>query len=336
MYPFSTLSPATGSALDEASGEKFIYRITRANDADEHALNLSRWDQRYDQLSAGSFEGMVSELWLPKTQIFVERANRQLRQSCAAWHQSIWFGIPAAEDGMMSMGSKPLPENAICIRDGGAEFDLLTAPDFDLYGVVVDRLSFAEYLAQEHAQDLDHLLRQRDVIAVALSHKARLCAALSNVLDDARDNAQHASQELSSDLQARVFDALSGVLLGAHASTPAPRRQLSRQQTVTRIREHLLQNPGQPPSIPELCERLHLSRRALQNCVEEVTGMPPLSYMRSIRLNAVRRQLKYGHDGESVSSVAYAWGFNHLSQFAKDYRQLFGELPSAARQSAGH
>jgi AraC family ethanolamine operon transcriptional activator len=34
---------------------------------------------------------------------------------------------------------------------------------------------------------------------------------------------------------------------------------------------------------------------------------------------------------DTVGDVAARWGFWHLSRFAADYRQHFGELPSATR-----
>ena len=145
--------------LSSAAPPRPLRRVTRARDADEQAHNLSQWDQRYDQLSPGHFEGSVTELWLPKSQVFVETANRQLRQTCAAWPRSVWFGIPAARDGMMSLGGKPLSSRAVCIRDGGAEFDLLTAPDFNLFGIVVDRLAFAEHVDRHTHRDLDQIGR---------------------------------------------------------------------------------------------------------------------------------------------------------------------------------
>ena len=64
--------------------------------------------------------------------------------------------------------------------------------------------------------------------------------------------------------------------------------------------------------------------------MEEITGLAPLAYIRSLRLNEVRRALRYGQGRRSVSSVAYDWGFTHLSPCAQDYRRMFGELPSAS------
>lgn len=34
-----------------------------------------------------------------------------------------------------------------------------------------------------------------------------------------------------------------------------------------------------------------------------------------------------------ISCIAYDWGISHLSQFAQDYRRLFGELPSETLRS---
>lgn len=319
----------SATLLSPAAQPRPLRRVTRARDADEQAHNLSQWDQRYDQLSPGHFEGSVTELWLPRSQVFVETANRQLRQTCAAWPRSVWFGIPAARDGMMSLGGKPLSSRAVCIRDGGAEFDLLTAPDFNLFGIVVDRLAFAEHVDRHTHRDLDRLLQQGDVLDLEPGRKEALCAALTAILADARDADEPGCS--AEGLQRRIFDVLADMLSGPDTLPGrVSRSRLAHQQTVERVRQYVLQHPDQPPSIPELCERLHLSRRALQNCFEDVAGMPPLSYMRSLRLNEVRRQLKQNHGRRPISSIAYDWGFTHMSQFARDYRRMFGVLPSEA------
>jgi AraC family ethanolamine operon transcriptional activator len=57
--------------------------------------------------------------------------------------------------------------------------------------------------------------------------------------------------------------------------------------------------------------------------------MAPAIYLRTIRLNGARRDLcNASRESRSVQDVAAAWGFWHLSQFATDYRKLFGMRPS--------
>jgi AraC family ethanolamine operon transcriptional activator len=57
--------------------------------------------------------------------------------------------------------------------------------------------------------------------------------------------------------------------------------------------------------------------------------------MRAIRLNGVRRELQKARcELCNVQDVAAAWGFWHMSQFATDYRKLFGLRPSDTLKGA--
>jgi AraC family ethanolamine operon transcriptional activator len=38
----------------------------------------------------------------------------------------------------------------------------------------------------------------------------------------------------------------------------------------------------------------------------------------------------------TIQDIASHWGFWHLSQFAQDYKHLFGELPSATLKNLEH
>ena len=89
------------------------------------------------------------------------------------------------------------------------------------------------------------------------------------------------------------------------------------------------------PSVMELCERLQVSRRTVQNSFRAVADTTPLSYLRSVRLNGVRRALMGSRAGDlTVGDAAGQWGFFHLSHFAAEYQELFGELPSQTPRAA--
>ena len=54
----------------------------------------------------------------------------------------------------------------------------------------------------------------------------------------------------------------------------------------------------------------------------------PLGYLRRVRLDYAHRQLAAADPRyESVTAVAYRWGFSS-SRFAAYYRQAYGVLPS--------
>lgn len=320
--------PVSHPDSESHSARPFL-RTVEARDAEDHAANLSQWDQLYDQLSPGAFHGQVTELWLPQSQVFVESANQTLRQSCAAWHDSIWFGIPAPVSGLMAWGGRELAANAVCVREGGAEFELLTAPDFNLFGVVVQREAFGAYLDATGRHSLDELLHKRDVVSLPLALKADVCRNLEHILADADHYFSEATAADGVMLQGRIFASLATLLGAGLGEAPISRRdsrQSYRHPALDRLRADILENPEEHLSIDELCTRFNLSRRALQNYFEEATGLAPLAYMRTLRLNAVHRALLAGE--ASVSEIACAWGFNHLGKFAHQYQEMFGELPS--------
>jgi transcriptional regulator GlxA family with amidase domain len=79
----------------------------------------------------------------------------------------------------------------------------------------------------------------------------------------------------------------------------------------------------------DLCEKLRVSRRTIQNSFQSVTQMNPVSYLRAVRLAQVRRLLTTTSPNEiPVREAAMRWGFSNLGHFASDYKSLFGELPS--------
>ena len=76
----------------------------------------------------------------------------------------------------------------------------------------------------------------------------------------------------------------------------------------------------------QVCRHVGASRRKLNDCFRDVLGTSPLTYLRALRLNGVRRELRGG--AASVQQAAARWGFWHLGELAADYRRQFGELPS--------
>jgi AraC family ethanolamine operon transcriptional activator len=81
-------------------------------------------------------------------------------------------------------------------------------------------------------------------------------------------------------------------------------------------------------TITDLCRATHVSRRTLQYSFESILGISPNQYLRISRLNGVRRALLQSDGVEHITDIASQWGFWHMSQFAKDYANLFGERPS--------
>jgi AraC family ethanolamine operon transcriptional activator len=194
------------------------------------------------------------------------------------------------------------------------------------------------YAAQVEQTGVDVHLLSAEVMPVGRARKARLCESLRQILDAGAASAAPLSAPARNNLQASVLASLFDLSdLGEAASTEpmaVPTRP-RRQWIVSEARDYVLANRERAVNVPELCERLHVSRRTLQYCFQDVLGMAPATYLRMIRLNGARRDLCDATGApRSVQDIAAAWGFWHLSQFATDYRKLFGVRPSETLKAA--
>tara|TARA_R110001583_G_C5631177_1_gene407058 strand:- start:397 stop:1470 length:1074 start_codon:yes stop_codon:yes gene_type:complete len=293
-----------------------------ATDADQHAHNLTNWQQQYDQVSAGSFYGQVVEIQFEGLQLFQEHTSQALRQTCNTWDQSLWLGIPVNQHQSSKINGLSIDNNNIMCRPGNCEFELVTPHDFDIYGLVVEQKkiqSMAE--SQNISINWNHLYQQG-----RLTLPEKTITALRFVLNNLLSVSD--SHQRPAKLQHDVI--MMALLESLENSQPVKNEPLSffrRQQIVEHVKDYLRLHQDSAVTINDLCALSHVSRRTLQYSFETILGISPLRYLRLSRLNGVRRELLANHT-ESIADIAAKWGFWHLSQFTQDYKQLFNELPS--------
>ena len=325
-----TEATAAGQAQRNARGARAMVSV--AHDADEQARNLVGWRQTYDQLAAGRFVGTLTEMPLDTMKVFRETTSHTLRQACEVRGDAWWFGIPVAREGEARIDAQPIGAQAFALRPGNVEFELLTPAEFSIYGVVVRGDVLRHYAASVERTALEERLPSAPIVQADATRIERLCKLLASCLDDGGDACTQPPgvplpdgerNELQAQVLAALFDACAGS--GDAVVEPASRRRW----IVAQARDYVLAHRARPVGVPELCEQLHVSRRTLQYCFQDVLGMAPATYLRALRLNGARRDL-CGRAAGSVQDVATAWGFWHLSQFATDYRRMFGMRPSEA------
>ncbi|TDO95782.1 helix-turn-helix domain-containing protein [Marinomonas balearica] len=297
-------------------------RRTEAFDADLHADNLTDWNQEYDQTSRGSFFGSITELAFSDLQVFQEYTSQALQQKCIVWSDSVWLGIPVENQEASRINGLSIHPNTIMCRPGDYEFQLTTPEDYDLYGMVVQLESLMN-TAQIHGVELNWKeLMQHGRLAIPEQTLRDVRIVLQRMLDM---SAHTKANRMSHDV---LMMALLEVL---KEETPQPASTQTfhrRKEVVDAARSFIEAHSDTPLTVTDLCQVTNVSRRTLQYSFESIIGMSPIQYLRISRLNGARRNLLKSHGNATVSDVAATWGFWHLSQFAKDYKTLFGEKPS--------
>ena len=301
-------------------------RTVLTHSADDLARNLTDWEQCYDQMTSGSFRGALTELRMPRMQVFREEISQSVRQSCRVWPGALWFGFPDEGDGTRING-RALDAGGVMVQPGGSEFELLTPSGHAIYGIVVCREMLAQAALRAGCTIDWDSLRSAEVLRVASDERMACMQAIAAALAS--------GQTPSVQWEERLLAALL-LVLGCSGVEPAAALSFQRRQrVVASVRGLILAQHDQMLTVPELCVKAHVSRRTLQYCFEDVMGMSPTLYLRRLRLNGVRRQLldpQARH--QAIGAIAADWGFGSFSQFSSDYRKLFGECPSASREAS--
>jgi AraC family ethanolamine operon transcriptional activator len=297
---------------------------------EEQASQFAGWTLQYQQLSGGRFCGRSSITRWPGFSIHAEELNKRIRQRGCVPQHSIAVGIPLALQGHARICGKTSSRDTLHVFSCHPDFEftspechLLLNLEINTQALAPDSLALASQLQQQLASpalplqaDAAHRLRQ-------LLAETRLQSASTTPLPHALHNIRQRQLE-----QLLLFGLIEAVSLQEDQAKVL--RQRDKNWKIVRQAAQLLADPSTCVlSVAELCVRLHLSRRTLQYAFEDAAGMRPVSYLRAIRLNHARQALL---GGVSVTYAAMQWGFLHLSAFAHDYHQLFGELPSATQK----
>jgi AraC-like DNA-binding protein len=123
-----------------------------------------------------------------------------------------------------------------------------------------------------------------------------------------------------------------------HASSRRA-RGIDPRRIVQAVEEHLERELQEPIYLADLAAVAEASERTVEYAFRRLLGLTPMRYVKLRRLARVHGALRDAAPGSTtVTRVALDWGFEHLSQFARDYRGVYGETPSATlrRTRPGH
>jgi AraC-like DNA-binding protein len=125
--------------------------------------------------------------------------------------------------------------------------------------------------------------------------------------------------------------------------TEALRRYLAAADSLTRLVQHVVHDPGiarvvkmlrgRPQgrwSVDVMAQSAGMSRTAFNTRFRAVLGQPPMAYLTELRL---RRAAGYlATTNKSVREIAHLVGYNNEASFSKAFKRLFGRPPGEYRR----
>lgn len=298
------------------------------SDVDQHGSSQEGWVLRYEQMSHGQFAGRLQQVHLPEMTLLREDTNIALHQRGRLDSDVYGFATALCDTSDLFFNGRQVPRNAIMCGKGD-DVDLNTPPQFSLLAIVVKRSLLNPLWERMYQRPLAPWLEKQLVLETTAVKIQSVCETQLATLQFCIANPQlqsdsQALHQLRDDILIEWIEALPPQVDTSDLVSLSRRRRV-----VGRACEVMMARTDEPLSILEICNRVGTSRRKLNTCFQEVLGTSPVKYLRSLRLNGVRRALRVAGPGDTIQNIAAHWGFWHLSQFASDYKKLFGELPSA-------
>lgn len=321
------------------SGElKTLIKSYQFQDIDEPADRMGRfcWNMVHRQIEGGPFQGELLIAQLGGLQFSRVMFNRGIRSWGNSPKGTIAIAVPLSEPQLINWHGQPLSNHHVILQKSSNGIDYLRRGKFQQAIVTVDvalLMKSAELMNQPQIEQL--VLDETITVQPDGTTLNRFKRYFQNLFAMLQQKPEHA---LKPAMQRFVCKRALPLILDMLSPIPevAPLHASSRCKLMRQAEAILLENLDQPLTVQDLCAALHVSERTLRYGFQECFGTSPIAYLKAHRLNGVRRQLKASSgDRKTVTDIAIQWGFWHMGQFARDFREMFGECPSKTlRQSS--
>ena len=296
------------------------------NDIDEFSELTREWDLDFRQTQAGELQAALVQHVQPDLQFAFASFSHCVTQRGLSPGVGRTFAL-LDRVSPLEWCRQAVDGDTLMAFDPSGSFESISAPGFSVFTLTIpeatwqaaldriiqwrDRNDLCEPTLFRARPELVHQLRQR--LRAYRCHILGYTWTGSNTVIDGTDCIDELFGVIDDDPRSRTY--------------PGDRSAPRRVRALSRAREFIEASGGEKVTVAKLCEATGVSERTLQYAFREHTGQSPKSYIRSYRLDRVRHALRQA-DGETVGEIARRWGFHHLGQFARYYRQQFGELPS--------
>ncbi|MDR3390710.1 MAG: helix-turn-helix domain-containing protein [Sulfuriferula sp.] len=296
------------------------------HDFDEQAELLRGWNQDYQQMSSGNFNGYVSEIKFDDVHLFLEYTSQALFQHGQLTEDRVAVGVPLTAKNRGVFCGTVSADNSMHVFSGRDGFEFFSPTGLVMAGISVNRNDLLNMLTTQEQAAVQTNCEHAHVFALETAGLSAIRHFMSGVFQTVQATpSMLQNSQITASLRASLLSLLADNLAHTADELLIPPSSARCWKIVAESRDYVLGLSENPISVAELCQHFGVSRRTLQYCFHNMLATSPAAYLRAERLNAVRHMLKTAN---SVTEAAAHWGFWHFGHFSQEYKKMFGELPS--------
>lgn len=96
---------------------------------------------------------------------------------------------------------------------------------------------------------------------------------------------------------------------------------------ISKMVENIYVNYQKKYNVNTLAKLANMSTSSFHSTFKEITGLPPMQYIKKVKLHKARELLLY--NDLTAKAAAYEVGYESLSQFNREYKRMFGTTPKS-------
>ena len=302
--------------MDQTEINRFCYS---SEDYDEFGTKLKVAFVEEKLLEPGSFKGIVNIISTSHVIVSNFKINKKVLQigtgapgyvTFTIWDPNVSFNWRKHEmnKGMIGVLWKNEHESV-----SGAGFNGLP--------ISIEESYFKEICQNRGYTELFDKLKKSEVLYVSELHLKQIRKLVKFVTQQANIDG-NLIYEL---VEEKLIELLINCLLSAFPVKPAEDMTYPR---FVKIIDYIHGNLSEITSVYQICNNTNIPERTLRRLINKKYDLSPKTYLNTLRLNEVRKGLRKNSEFSNVRQVASEFNFWHMGQFTRDYKQLFGELPS--------
>ena len=315
--------------LENEKREPLIWVDVEFNDFATFNEALKDWYLDLHQLDGGTFYSRVRQVIMPEIQVGHTKLDSYIDQKGDS-PADLWsFVILGKESSMFNFNHQMTQSTStMVIYSPGHAINAVSTPGFEIYVFSIQSAHLSKIAASLGLTEIEEKLSKIDRVELDVDQADSLREQLQNILTSVSRMEDKESTGQEREIFLKLLPTQFFKVLHEHMDCAPVREFKSQHLCYMQARAYMHTNLHQPIGIDEIAKKFDITERTLRNHFQGELGISPKQYLNTIRLQRVRKELVKQKKRVNIEAVARNFGFNHMGQFSKRYKDFFGELPS--------
>lgn len=282
------------------------------------------WELEQIQIEKGPFKGSLHGIHTPHIQLSISLRSHGVMVKGKTPENSYIFSYVNGI-GEITHNGLPLTSNELLILDDndkvdftakGSSYDVTIAIDKEFF-----QKTYKEFFGQSFTYD-----RNKNRIELIKPKDHNIYDNLDRWRDYLTKNLDEWIHDsaLTDDIEKSIIETLC-----SHMGVFKDQKLLSSEKDAIALHHYIDENYTEDITIKEICAILKISERGVRPSFKKIFGLNPKEYLSKYRLGKFRNSLIKNTDNSiHISEICYDEGIFHPGRLPKEYKEMFGYLPS--------